>query len=518
MIVGLLIAVVALVWVAERTKVPYPMLLMVGGLGLAILPWTPTIELDPEIVLVIFLPPILFQAAQTTSFRDFKANFRPISRLAVGLVVVTTALVALVVHWVVPGVGWPAAFVLGAIVSPPDAVAATAIFQRLGAPKRIVTILEGESLINDASAIVVYTFAVSAVVTGEFSFPNALLEFVIVVVVGVLVGGVVGWLLGRILTILGDPSLSLIAVLIAPALTYLLAERLGGSGVLAVVTAGLVHGYESPRTMTASVRIRSLAVWDLVTIVVNGLVFFLIGAELAVLRELFPADQVPSILLHAAAVLAAMIVARFFYVFASSINPGGRRSRRGDLEDSRYQFVIAWSGLRGVVSLATALALPLVTNSGAPFDHRNEIILVTAIVIVATLFGFGLPLPWILRKLRFASDDGYAKEMQLAKRVVHQAMYEQMRQAFENMPELEPELRPMLKEMQSRFERFTSMPEQSAATQIQDVMRPRILNREKAIQAARNALLELRDQGEISDEVRREVERKLDLQELELSV
>ncbi len=227
LIVTLMAAVVALVWLANRINVPYPMLLMVGGLALAFIPWTPTIELDPEVVLVIFLPPILFQAAQTTSLRDLKANFGSISRLAIGLVLVTTALVAVVAHWIIPGIGWPAAFVLGAVVSPPDAVAATAIFQRLGAPNRIVTILEGESLINDASAIVVYTFAVAAVVTGSFSLSDGLFSFVLVVAIGLLVGFMAGRFLGRLVMLLGDPSLSMIALLLAPAATYVLAEQFG---------------------------------------------------------------------------------------------------------------------------------------------------------------------------------------------------------------------------------------------------------------------------------------------------
>ena len=289
LILTLLTAVVALVWVADRTRVPYPMMLLAGGIILAVLPWTPVIELDPELVLVIFLPPILFQAAQTTSLRDFKIQFNVISRLAIGLVLATTAAVAVVAHFVIPELGWPAAFVLGAVVSPPDAVAATAIFNRLGAPGRIVTILEGESLINDASAIVLYTFAVSAVVTGSFSFGAALLEFVIVVVVGVGIGVVAGRGLGKVVTLIGDPTLSAIVLLLAPAGIYVLTENLGGSGVLAVVVAGLIHGYFASHSLSAAARVRGVAIWDLVTLMVNGLVFLLIGMEFGALRSVFVA-------------------------------------------------------------------------------------------------------------------------------------------------------------------------------------------------------------------------------------
>ena len=517
LIVALTAAIVALVWLADRINVPYPMLLMIGGLVLALLPWTPTIELDPEIVLVIFLPPILFQAAQTTSIRDFKLNFQPITRLAVGLVVVTTALVALVAHLTIPGIGWPAAFVLGAVVSPPDAVAATAIFQRLGAPKRIVTVLEGESLINDASAIVVYTFAVAAVVTGSFSLGGAVLEFFLVVIVGVLVGLVMGRILGSLVMILREPSLSMAAILMAPVGAYVIAENLGGSGVLAVVVMGLIHGYFSARSMSPATRIRSMALWELVTILVNGFVFILIGLELGALRDTLSRQRVTEILWHALAVLVAMVVARFLYIFAGTLS----RSRHAGAEltraDLKYQFVIAWSGLRGVVSLATALALPLVTDSGAPFDHRDEIILITAMVIVVTLFGFGMPLPWILRKLQFAEDKSHAEEMALAQKTVQRTMYESLVQTIKDSPELQDQLGPVIEQFQERFDQMKSMTETKTAEQIHEMMQPRTLQRQKAINAARIALLELRDSGEIGDEVRREVERNLDLQELQLT-
>jgi CPA1 family monovalent cation:H+ antiporter len=518
LIVALMAAVVALVWLANRFNLPYPMLLMAGGLALAIMPWTPTIELDPEVVLVIFLPPILFQAAQTTSLREFKANFGSISRLAIGLVLVTTALVAVVAHWIIPGIGWPAAFVLGAVVSPPDAVAATAIFQRLGAPQRIVTILEGESLINDASAIVVYTFAVAAVVTGGFSLADGLLSFVLVVVIGLLVGFLAGRFLGRLVMLLGDPSLSMIALLLAPAATYVIAEQVGGSGVLAVVTMGLIHGYTSSSTMTPSSRIRGLAIWDLTIIMVNGLVFILMGLELGVLREVLSRQDIWETLWHAVAVLAAMVVARFVYVFGGSWILRRRKHGASRDRDPRFQFVIAWSGLRGVVSLATALALPLVTDSGAAFDHRDEIILITAFVIIVTLFGFGLPLPWILRKLKFADDGSHERELKLAWTAVRRAMFDQMRQSMDDSPELAAMMKPMMKEFEARFDKETAALESDKMERLQDLLEPQTLSRQKAINAGRDALLELRDSGAIGDEVRRDIERNLDLQELQLSV
>ncbi len=513
LIMALLAAIVVLVWLAYRFGVPYPMMLMAGGLLLAIVPWTPTVELDPDIVLVIFLPPILFQAAQITSIRDFRANFRPISRLAVGLVVATTLVVAVVAHIVIPGITWPAAFVLGAVVSPPDAVAATAIFQRLGAPRRIVTILEGESLINDASALVVYTFAVAAVVSGEFFLPSAMLEFVVVVAIGVAVGGAVGWVMGRAIMLLGDPSLSLIAMLLAPAAAYILGEQFGGSGVLAVVTAGLIHGQRASQTMSPSSRIRGVAIWDVVTIVVNGLVFLLLGMELGVLWDVLSRQDAVDIVWHAAVVLLAVIVTRFIYIFGDFVSP---RHRGGpETLDTGYRFIIGWSGLRGVVSLAMALALPLVTETGTPFDHRDEIILVTALVIVGSLFGLGLPLPWLLRKLRIADDDSHERELHLAHKVVRQAMFDNYRLAVEESPELAKKFQPMLKEMEARANDLASRDDADRASQVRALMGPSMRAQQRAIAGARQSLLELRDRGDIGDEVRREVERKLDLQELQ---
>lgn len=514
LIVLLIVGVVALVWLANRINVPYPMLLMVGGLLIAILPRTPAVELSPEVVLVVFLPPILFQAAQTTSIRDFKTNFSTISRLALGLVLLTTIAVAVVAHWVIPGIGWPAAFVLGAVVSPPDAVAATAIFQRLGAPQRIVTILEGESLINDASAIVLYTFAVAAVVTGEFSMSEALLEFVVVVVVGILAGAVIGRLLGWVTALLNDASLSLVVLLLTPVGAYVLAEKFGGSGVLAVVTAGLIHGYMSPRSLSSTLRLRSQVVWDLVIVVINGLVFLLIGLEIGVLLDTLSDQKLLDVFWHSLVVIVVLVAVRFLYVFATTWNQS-RRGKGGPALDHRYQFVIAWSGLRGVVTLAVALALPLTVDSGEAFDHRDEIILISAIVVVVSLFGFGLPLPAILNRLAFAHDDSHERELRLATDKVYGAMFEQYHEGINQHPELAESLRPLLR----RLEQMRSQahaPDGAEGHPAPDVS-PRTQIRLRAIAAGRETLIDLRDRGEINDEVRRIVESNLDLEELRVS-
>ena len=513
LIVTLVVVAVALVWLAERFSIPYPMMLVAGGGAIAITPWLPTINLDPEVVLLIFLPPILFQAAQTTSVRDFKAHFGAISRLAVGLVIVTTVAVAVVIHWLVPGLGWPVAFVLGAVVSPPDAVAATAIFQRLGAPSRIVTILEGESLINDASALVLYTFAVAAAVSGTFSPVDALIEFPLVVVIGIGVGFVAGHVLGPLAMRMGDPSLSLVVLLVAPVATYVVAEWLGGSGVLGVVMAGLVYGFHAPRTLSSALRIRSLAIWDLVIIVINGLVFLLIGLEIGDLVEEVGRDDLISSFGYAIAVMLTLMAVRFAYVFGTAALVH-RRSSLAALADHRQSFVIAWSGLRGVVSLATALAIPLLTDSGAPFEHRQDIILITSFVVVFTLFGLGMPLPWILRRLNFAEDDTHEAETRLAITTISRAMFEQYESEIERNPEIEPILRPMLDQFVSRLKHAPDSAEKSF---LESNAAEGMAMRQRSIDSARDALLTLQATGQIGDEVRRQMERRLDLQELQLS-
>ncbi|MGC4108470.1 MAG: Na+/H+ antiporter [Thermomicrobiales bacterium] len=513
LILGLLAVVVVLVWVSDRFRLPYPMVLMAVGLLLAVLPWTPNLELEPEIVLGVFLPPILFQAAQLTSIRDFTANFSAISRLAFALVVVTAGAVAVVAHAAIPGIGWAAAFTLGAIVSPPDAVAATAIFQRLGAPRRIVTILEGESLINDASAIVLYTFAVAAAVTGQFSMTDALIEFVVVVVVGVLVGGAVGWVMGPAIMILSDPILVTLATLIIPAATYVAAEQLGGSGVLAVVTAGIVHGYTQSFSMSPRARLQSETVWTLMTVAVNGFVFLLIGFELGALSDTLSRQRIWGLTWHALVIFLTVVLVRFAWVYAGRLLP----QRRDGLQriarfDPRETFVIAWSGLRGVVSLATALALPLLTNTGAPFDHRDEIILIAAGVIVFSMYGLGLPLPWIVRRLDFGEDSSIAEEFRLARKTTRDAMVTFLRQRANDDPEAATMLKPMLEEFDRRKDAWDS---RSEADDPEEMMRATAAIMQESAAAARAALLQLRRDEKIGDEVMREVERQLDLQDLQ---
>ena len=418
LVLGLLVAVGALFYLANRYQVPYPILLVLGGLALGFVPGIPEVELSPDLVFLLFLPPLLYVAAFFTSLRDFVASLRPILLLAIGLVLFTTCAVAIVARLVVPGLPWPAAFVLGAIVSPPDAIAATAIAQRLGVPRRVVTVIEGESLVNDATGLVAYRLAVAAVVSGVFSVSDAALSFVGVSLGGIAIGLVAGWLAVQIRRRLEDPPIEILVALLTPFAAYLPAERLHVSGVLAAVSAGLYVGWHGPRIMSAAARLQGLAVWSMMLFVLNGLVFMLIGLQLPrIIAELDePFDELA---LQAVAISLVVILVRIIWVFPSAYLPRllvPAIRRRDPMPPWRSVVVISWAGMRGVVSLAAALALPLTIESGEPFPRRGLIVFLTFSVILATLVVQGLSLPALIRWLGVREDGLTEREEVVARR------------------------------------------------------------------------------------------------------
>ncbi len=403
----LLLSAVALGWVARRFKFPYPIALVAGGAALGLAPNLPQYAFDPQLILVAVLPPILYQAALLTSWTDFKANIRPIGLLAIGLVAVTTLAVGATLKLLVPDVPWAAAFVLGAIVSPPDAVAATAILSRLNMPRRIVTILEGESLVNDASGLVLYKFAVAAVLTGTFSLMEATAQFALVSVGGIGVGVLLAFVYIGVHKKLGDPFIEVLTVLTIPYTAYLAAESVHMSGVLAVVAAGLVRGRYAPEIVSAEMRIMARSVWNLLVFLLNSLVFILIGLQMrGVVANL---GHYPPALLAAIAISVTFVAVavRFAWVFPVGYLP---QRLSGNLRDAKPRpdknelAIISWCGMRGIVSLAAALALPLTLPGGAPFPQRDLIIFVTFAVIITTLVGQGLTLPALIRRLKVGSN------------------------------------------------------------------------------------------------------------------
>ena len=533
-ILVLLAAVVALATLARKFGIPYPIFLVLGGLVLAFVPGLPEVELEPEIVFVLFLPPLLFSSAFFTSWRDFRANIRAIGLLAVGLVLATVVAVAAVAHFVA-GLSWPAAFVLGAIVSPTDAIAATSIAQRLGVPRRIVTILEGESLVNDATGIVAYRIA-AGVATGAlaFSLSGATLQFVVGAVGGVAVGIGVGWLTVRAFELLDDTPVEIVVSLLAPFAAYLAAEEgphviwhellgLPGepffSGVLAAVAGGLYVGRVSPGLMSSSSRLEGVAVWNVVVFLLNGLAFALIGLQLPNVIEGLEEYAYSELFLYAVLVSLAVILVRVAWVFPATYIPrwAFRSIRERDPTPPWQSIaVVSWAGMRGVISLAAALALPQTTAAGAAFTERNLILFLTFSVILATLVAQGLSLPALIRLLQL-EDDGSAEREETKGRIkVANAALDRIESLAQEdwvREDTAERVRGMYNYRRSRFvARFAGddgdgIEERSA--NYQRLMR-------ELLRAQRAELLRLRNEGEIADEAMHRIERDLDLEESRL--
>jgi len=510
----LLLCAVALGWIARHFKFPYPIALVIGGALLGFVPKLPQFPFEPQLILVLVLPPILYQAALLTSWNDFKANIRPIGLLAIGLVIATTLAVGAAFKLMVPDVPWAAAFVLGAIVSPPDAVAATAILSRLNIPRRIVTILEGESLLNDASGLVIYKFAVVAVLTGAFSLTNAGAQFVGVALGGVALGCVFAFVFIAIHRRLGDPFIEVLTALVVPYVTYIAAELLHVSGVLAVVAAGLVRGRYAPELVSAEMRIMARSVWNLLVFMLNCLIFMLIGIQMSDVVDNLSRYSVGQLIGWGLWVSAIAILVRFAWVYPVAFLPrwlsGSLREREPALR-KRELGIISWCGMRGIVSLAAALALPTRLPNGMPFPHRDLIIFLTFFVIAITLIGQGLSLPVLIRRLKVGSNWSLEAEQQRVRVTMSAAALAAVDAAIaaENAP---PEWAARLRaEIAGRVEQLAP---EGAAPSPQAALEARL--RRAAILAERRELIRLWRDNEIGDEVLRHIEEILDYQEAQL--
>jgi monovalent cation/hydrogen antiporter len=511
-ILAILVAIAILFEIAQRIGVPYPTLFVIGGLGLAFVPGLPRIALEPELVLLVFLPPLLFQAAFTTPLRDLRANVAPIARLSLGLVVFTMVIVAAVAQAAIPGLGWPAAFTLGAILAPTDALAATTVFRRLGAPRIVVTLIEGEALFNDATALVAYRTAVVAVVAGGFVLSQAVGGFAVAVAGGIVIGVLVGRGAIEILRRLDDPPVEVAISLVIPFAAYLPAERLDLSGVLAAVTAGLVVGRRLGTILSPSSRILWLSTWKMVGFVLNGFVFVLIGLDLPdILRGL--GDRSPVQLLGLIALISVVVVvARVVWVFTTSLLPGSPRqviASRDPRLATRLTFVVSWAGLRGAVSLAAALALP------ATFPERNLILLLTFAVILVTLVGQGLTLPFILGRAGWDGNEPDGDEAAAARAAAYHAGLDEVERARAEWPMHQPLFERLESGLRDRDHHLaTEDPDETEERRQERVEHEEI--QRGVIAAQRTAVIELRDRGEINDQTLRAIERELDLEELRM--
>jgi Na+/H+ antiporter len=422
LILSLLFAVSMLYMISKKLKISYPILLVVAGLLIGFVPAMPNVALDPDIVFLIFLPPLLYAAAWNTSWKDFWENKRPIGLLAFGLVIFTSTAVAFLSHAIIPDFPLAYGFLLGGIISPPDAVAATSVLQDLKIPKRIVTILEGESLINDASSLIVFRFALAAILTGSFSLGQASGSFLIVAGMGVVIGIAIAFLLFWVHKLLPtDASTDTAITLVSPYIMYLTAEQFHYSGVMAVVSGGLFLTFRSHLIFKYDTRIQAYSVWGTVTFLLNGLVFILIGLQLPTIIEGIGRDALPKAIAFGLAISIMTIIIRIVWVYSGSFLSklffGNTRFRLEPMPPA-HLFLVAWSGMRGVVSLASALAIPLTLSDGTAFPHRHMLLFITFVVILITLVFQGLSLPWVIRKLDIKSEtEGEEKEAELAIRL-----------------------------------------------------------------------------------------------------
>jgi monovalent cation/hydrogen antiporter len=521
--VGLLLTVALLAMLARKVLIPYPILFVVGGLLLSWIPGLPKITLNPELVFLFCLPPLLFPAALFTSWRDFRANLRPISLLAIGLVLFTTVTVAYLAYYFMH-LPLAAGFVLGAIISPPDAIAATAIAQRLKVPRRIVTILEGESLVNDATALVAYRFALGAVATGSFSLAHATGQFLIVGSGGILTGLAVGWLAQQFHKRMDDAPIEITVSLLTPFVAYLFAERLHLSGVLAVVTAGLYLGRRMPELLTFKTRLQSGPVWEIVEFLLNGAVFILIGLQLPeVLHVLSSHDiSIHQLVWDALFISFAVILIRMLWVFPSAYLPRllFKRIRQRDPYPSwRHVTIIGWTGMRGVVSLAAALAIPLSidgTSDGQSFPYRDLILFLTFIVILATLVVQGLSLPLLIRWLGVRDDGSMEKEEREARLKANQAALARLNEIGECEPTKADALQRLRVEYEDHIRQVEGAEPESAGTPLRLFSSEFERLSHEALQVERQTILQLRNQSVISDDVLRRIQLDIDLAEARL--
>jgi CPA1 family monovalent cation:H+ antiporter len=519
-IMGLLATVAALALLGRKLPIPSPILLVVSGLLLALIPGLPRLELNPELVLILFLPPLLYPAALFTSWRDFHANLRPIFLLAVGLVLFTTVAVGFLAHYFIEDLPLAAGFVLGAIVSPPDAIAATAIAERLGVPRRIVTILEGESLVNDATALVALRLALVAVLTGSFSLGQASAQFLIVGFGGIAVGLAVGALTALIEKPIDDPPIEITISLLTPFAAFIPAEQLHVSGVLAVVTAGLYHGWRLPEITSSRARLQAGPVWEMVEFLLNGFIFLMIGLQLPHVLSNLSGHSIPQMAWYAFVISIAVIVMRILWVFPATYLPRlfFRRIRERDPYPAWQQVtIVAWTGMRGVVSLAAALAVPLTLENGSPFPGRDLILFLTFVVILATLVVQGLSLPPIIRWLKVEDDGLTDKEEREARLKANEAALARLNELTDS-PNADKDMAQRLRvEYEDRIRQLqVCAPDDDGSRHGLFSSDYERLARETLI-VERKTILQLRNERVINDEAHRRIQRDLDLAEARLA-
>jgi monovalent cation/hydrogen antiporter len=508
--------------IANWLKVPYPIPLVLGGLGIGLIPGIPSIHLEPDLVLLVFLPPLLYSSAVFADLRSLRADARVIAINAIGLVAATAGAVAVIAHELI-GLPWPMSFVLGAIVSPTDPAAATAVMRRVGAPRRMVNVLEGESLVNDATALVAYKVAVAVAVGESVSAGHTVLTFFGDVAGGVAIGLAVGWVIAEVRKRVSDVNTELTISLFSAYGAFVPADQLGVSGVLAVVTCGLVLGFRAPEIASPESRMQGEAMWSILAFLLNATLFILIGLQLPTIVDGLSGQPTGEVVGYAAAVCAAVIAMRFIWstVMTVVIRTLDRRpSQRARRATWRFRAVANWAGMRGAVSLAAALALPLETHAGDPLPGRDLIQFITFSLILVTVVGQGLTLPWLIRKLGVVEDGAEEENEEIKARLVI------AKAALDRVDELEGEdwtrdgtierVRALYRFRKRRFAVRAGKIEDEDGIEEGSLAYQRLMHEIYAVQ--RRELVRLRNTREISAEVMRRVERELDLEEQRLEV
>ena len=521
-LVLLLVAIAAVAIVAARLKIPSAILLVITGVALALLPGLPAVRIAPDVVLLLVLPPVIYSSAVAMSWREFRFNLRPIALLAVGCVAFTTVAVAAAGHWLL-GLSWPVGFVLGAIVSPPDAVAPLSIARRMCLPRRIIVVLEGEGLANDATALILYRFAVAAAVGGVFSVGHAAGTFVTIVVGEVLWGIAIGWLMLRLRRWVRDPRIEILLSVLTPFMAYWPPQYLGGSGVLATVTTGLYISWNGLRLISAATRLQGIFFWDFFIYVIEGVVFLLTGLQARTLFAGVKGHPAAELVVSAIVVSAVVILTRFLWVYPATYLPRWlipSLARRDPAPPWQWTFVLAFTGVRGIVSLAAVLAIPLSTDDGTPFPHRDLLLLLTFVIVLVTLVGQGLSLPWVIQRVGLENTgrrermQRRAAEFEARRRAIESVIDRLDRLAAEH--EIPEDIHARLRahyldylrqiELRSRDDHV----DKERVNLLDDIQR-------QVIAEERDMINDLYVRGELKDEARRRIERSLDLREAEIA-
>ena len=523
----LLIVIACVAVIAARLQIPPAILLVLTGVFLALVPGLPAVKLAPDFVLLFVLPPVVYSSAVAMSWREFQFNLRPISLLAVGCVLFTTIAAAAVTHWLL-GFSWPVGFVLGAIVSPPDAVAPLSIARRMQLPKRILVILEGEGLANDASALILYRFAITAASASIFSFSHAAATFAAIVCGEILWGIGVGWLMLRLRRWVQDPPIEVMLSILTPFVAYWPPEHLGGSGVLATVTAGLYISWNGLKLISAATRLQGIFFWDFLIYLTEGFVFLITGLQARALLAGIHGDSLADLLRSAGVVCAVVILARFVWMFPATYLPRWlipSIARDDPAPPWQWPFAIAFTGVRGIVSLAAALAIPLTTDSGAAFPDRDRILFLTFAVILVTLVGQGLLLPAVIRALGLANAgrrERHADRIEefTARRQAIEAACKRLDELVVERALGEDLVRPLRARHRERLRHAEHRSEHEREGESEE--HQRLIEQHDEIEfmliaAERQRINDLYRFGKLKDEARRRIERELDLREAQLA-